>query len=62
MPVSRLKISSARLFVSGVNLFTFTNYSGYDPEASTNVGVMGGIDMAPYPSQKSFTAGINIKF
>jgi len=60
--LSKIKISSARLFVSGVNLFTFTQYSGYDPEASTDVGVFGGIDMAPYPSQKSITTGINVKF
>jgi TonB-dependent starch-binding outer membrane protein SusC len=60
--LTRVKISSARIFLSGVNLFTITEYTGYDPEASTNVGTMGGIDMAPYPSQKMYTIGVNLKF
>jgi hypothetical protein len=60
--LSRIHVSSARFYVSGVNLFTFTKYTGYDPESSTNVGTMGGIDMAPYPSQKMYTIGVNLKF
>ncbi|WP_183114872.1 TonB-dependent receptor [Flagellimonas pelagia] len=55
-------ISYARIYVGGVNLFTFTDYTGYDPEASTNVGTLGGIDMAPYPSQRTFTVGLNLTF
>ena len=60
--LSKIKISYARVFVSGVNLFTFTEYTGYDPEASTDVGTLGGIDQAPYPSQKMYTVGVNIRF
>ena len=60
--VSRANVQNVRAYVTGVNLFTFTNYSGYDPEASTNTDALGGIDMAPYPSSKGFTVGLNITF
>ncbi|AZQ64772.1 TonB-dependent receptor [Flammeovirga pectinis] len=60
--VSKLGIGSARLYVNGTNLFTFTNYSGYEPEASTGTDTWGGIDMASYPSQKSYTLGLNVTF
>lgn len=57
-----VKASSIRIYVSGNNLITSTNYSGYDPEARTNVDTRGGIDLATYPSQKSFIVGLNVKF
>ncbi|MNK20790.1 TonB dependent receptor [compost metagenome] len=55
-------LSSAKIFFSTTNLITFTNYSGYDPESSTGVDTNGGVDLNVYPSQKSFTFGLNIKF
>ncbi|SDF18128.1 TonB-linked outer membrane protein, SusC/RagA family [Pricia antarctica] len=58
--LKRLNINSARIFLSGINLITFTDYSGYDPEASTNVDAFGGIDNAPYPSQKAYSIGLNL--
>ncbi|OHX64646.1 SusC/RagA family TonB-linked outer membrane protein [Flammeovirga pacifica] len=60
--VSKLGIGSARVYLNGTNLFTFTNYSGYEPEASTGTDTWGGIDMASYPSQKSYTLGLNVTF
>jgi TonB-dependent starch-binding outer membrane protein SusC len=45
-----------RLYVSGQNLFTKTNYTGLDPE-STDI-----LDRGTYPQQKSFLFGINAKF
>jgi hypothetical protein len=45
-----------RLFVSGQNLFTKTNYTGLDPE-STDI-----LDKGTYPQMKSFLFGINAKF
>lgn len=60
--LQKLNINSAHIYVSGTNLFTFTNYSGFDPEASTYVDTWGGIDIAPYPSQKIYTVGLNLKF
>lgn len=47
---------SARVFASARNLFTITNYKGYDPE------VASGIDLGVYPSSKSFMFGASITF
>jgi len=61
--VSKVNLSSCRIYFSGINLLTFTNYSGYDPESATGgVDAMGGIDLSPYPSSKFYTFGINLKF
>ncbi len=45
-----------RLYVSGQNLFTKTNYTGLDPE-STDI-----LDRGTYPQSKAFLVGINAKF
>lgn len=61
--LDRLKLSSARIYISGQNLLTFTNYSGVDPEvafSSSNVNL--GLDYGSYPNTKSYTVGINIGF
>ena len=60
--LSAVKLSAARLYVSGVNLITLTKYTGYDPEARTGVDTVGGIDLASYPAQKSYTVGLNVTF
>ena len=60
----KLRIGSARVYVTGTNLFTFTNYSGFDPEGNNSYGsdTFAGVDMASYPSQKTYTIGLDIKF
>ena len=58
----KLNISSARISITGTNLITFTDYTGFEPEASTGVDTRGGIDLATYPSLKSYAIGLNIKF
>ncbi|MCG8308541.1 MAG: TonB-dependent receptor [Cytophagales bacterium] len=55
-------ISSIRVYASGTNLITLTNYSGYDPEASNSIDAWGGVDHASYPSQKRYTLGLDIRF
>lgn len=60
--LEKLKLKQARLWVSAVNAFTFTNYSGFDPEVSIDVDSRAGVDLATYPSQKSFTLGLDLKF
>lgn len=59
-------IRSLNLYVSAANLFTITNYSGYDPLIDTTKTVDGnqslGIDYVTYPSAKTFTLGATIKF
>lgn len=60
--LSKYKISSLRVYVSGTNLWTLTNYSGLDPEvnvAGNNQNVRG-IDHAVVPQPRSFQAGLNV--
>ncbi len=73
LPIQQLGLSwfrSARFYVSGINLLTFTNYPGLDPESNTvgtdsqNVGERArlGIDQGGYPTAKSVLLGLNISF
>ncbi len=48
---------NARIYVSGQNLFTFTKYTGFDPEVSTN-----GIDNNIYPVTRIVSLGLNVGF
>ena len=59
-----MRISSLQLSVSGRNLYTFTNYSGYDPEVSIYGGsVFGkGADYGAYPMSKTILFSINATF
>jgi len=55
-----LKVQSAKVYFTGTNLFTITDYTGFDPE----VGHFGkdntrlGYDYGAYPSVKTYTFGI----
>jgi len=57
-------VSKLNLYVTGQNLYTWTNYSGFDPEvnafASTN-GVLG-IDYGTYPQVRTFIFGLKANF
>jgi TonB-dependent starch-binding outer membrane protein SusC len=58
--LNKLKMSSARFYVQGGNLFTYTSFKGYDPEfvlqttASTAAGIV--------PQSKNVTAGVILSF
>ena len=58
--ISKWRLQRAKIYISGYNLFTFTNYSGFDPEAATDVDVRGGVDLATFPEQKIYTLGLDI--
>ena len=49
-------INRLRFYISASNLFTLTNYSGYDP------GVGGGVNYGNYPQSRTFTFGVNVDF
>ena len=49
-----------RIYVTGENIFTFTKYTGYDPEIAA--GDAYGIDRAYYPQARSIIFGTNIQF
>lgn len=55
----RLGITSMRVYCTGNNLYTFTNYTGPDPE---NVSDLGRDNSAGYPSRRSYSIGLNVQF
>ena len=57
-------IDSANVYVTGTNLFTWTDYSGYDPEITTFMydGLIQGVDWNNKPNSKSVLVGVNLTF
>ena len=53
--VSRIGLSRARIYMQGVNLWTYTDYPGYDPEFT-------GAGTGQIPLTKSYTLGVQIGF
>lgn len=62
--VDRVGLRKVRVYATGQNLLTFTDYSGFDPEVSSNAqdAVTAGNDQATLPQLRSFTLGVNIGF
>lgn len=63
--INRIKLTSVRLFVSGQNLLTFTNYVGWDPEVNADYlvsNIAQGYDFYTAPQARTITGGINIGF
>lgn len=58
----KIKIKSARIYVTGQNLYTFTPYSGMDPEVNyySTDNIVMGTDFFTYPQSRTFLFGINI--
>lgn len=55
-------ITSARFYLSLENYFTFTDYPGLDPEATSFDDTLQGVDRGFYPTSKTFTVGATIEF
>ena len=61
--LSRFKIDRLRIYFAAQNLFTLSNYSGYDPEVSIKDSALTpGLDFSAYPRARSFSFGINLGF
>ena len=56
--------SRFRIYATVNNLYTFTKYTGYDPEANTRRSnpLTPGIDYAAYPRSRFFLGGVNVSF
>jgi TonB-linked SusC/RagA family outer membrane protein len=56
-------IRSLRVYASGSNIATITNYSGNDPDLVNDTGLSVGMDgRGPYPSTRSFLIGLSVGF
>jgi TonB-linked SusC/RagA family outer membrane protein len=64
-------LSKLRVYFSAQNLFTLTNYSGYDPEigsflnndgTSTGYNMQRGIDFGQFPTPRNFIFGVQVEF
>lgn len=63
--MSKAHISKFRLYFTANNLYTFTKYSGYDPNVSSSnsdVICTPGFDSRAYPASRSFVVGLNLSF
>lgn len=58
--MKKIHVQNARIYISGENLLTWTNYSGLDPES---VDIMTGFDdNSTYPLSRKFTLGLTVIF
>ena len=65
LPKKALKavgMSKCRFYATGYNLFTITNYSGYDPEVNIGQGTTPNIDYNLYPRSRTYTFGVQLSF
>jgi TonB-linked SusC/RagA family outer membrane protein len=62
--VNRLAIKQVRVYVNLQNLYTFTKYSGFDPEigAFNQSALLQNVDMGHYPVPRVYTVGLTIGF
>jgi TonB-linked SusC/RagA family outer membrane protein len=60
--IQRAFIENIRAYISLDDWFVFTDYEGFDPEASTDGGSARGFDKGSYPTSKKMVFGVNITF
>lgn len=62
--LSKVKISNAKIYATGENLLTFTNYSGFDPEVNAFGGsnTLQGVDFGTYPQTRNLIFGLSVTF
>lgn len=59
--INKAKFSNVRIYASAYNLLTFTKYTGFDPEVSSELGVAGlGVDQGAIPQFRTFMLGVNL--
>jgi len=64
--LQKAKIENIRLYINIQNLYTFTKYTGFDPEVGASTqdssGLTFGVDNGRYPSPTTYSCGMNITF
>jgi hypothetical protein len=58
----KLHINNLRVTANVQNVYTFTNYSGYDPEIVSGGATAQGVDVGRYPSPRMYSLGLNFEF
>src|SRR5690606_660331 len=56
----RLSLKSMRLYLAAENLITWTKYSGFDPEVTSFLPLLSGVDNISYPRPRIMTFGLNV--
>lgn len=62
--VSKIKLQNVKLYCNLQNVYTWTEYKGYDPEVGSLYGntLLNGVDYGRYPSPRIMTFGLNVAF
>ncbi len=60
--LDKLSIKSARIYGSAQNVFTITDYTGYDPEAKSGSNLAPGMDYGSFPLPRTYTIGLDLNF
>lgn len=62
--INPLKLQNVKAYVNLQNIYTWTEYSGFDPEVGAMYGdaLMTGLDYGRYPSPRIYTFGLNVSF
>ena len=60
--IKRIDVSMWRFYFSAENLFTFTKYTGADPEIGAIDSFDIGIDRGIYPQARTFRVGLTVSF
>ncbi|MDT0608181.1 SusC/RagA family TonB-linked outer membrane protein [Croceitalea rosinachiae] len=63
--LDRIGMSRVRIYTSGLNLLTFTDYRGYDPESSDDSAISNtnsGTTFYSAPQARVYTLGLNLAF
>jgi TonB-linked SusC/RagA family outer membrane protein len=62
--LERIGFNKIRVYLSGTNLLTITDYTGYDPEVAnfTESDATIGVDLSAYPVSRTYTFGVDLTF
>jgi TonB-linked SusC/RagA family outer membrane protein len=62
--IRKIKLENVKVYVNLQNVYTWTNYNGFDPEVGAMYGdaLMTGLDYGRYPSPRIYTFGLNVSF
>ena len=60
--LNKARISKARIYVQGTNLFTVTKYSGLNPDVISTDDRAASVDVGSFPLVKQFLFGLNVTF